>query len=135
MVCTYRPLSSVNFLRNSLDTLLNNQNIRYAYPLVNAYDSVDAITIVAKVPGVSKDSISILFENGTLTIKGTKNKVNYTDSDKILLNERTNGNFEKSFTIPVKINDSAISATLVNGVLTIVLPKSDEVKPKTITIS
>jgi len=103
--------------------------------LVNAYDSVDAITIVAKVPGVSKDSISILFENGTLTIKGTKNKVNYTDSDKILLNERTNGNFEKSFTIPVKINDSAISATLVNGVLTIVLPKSDEVKPKTITIS
>ncbi len=135
MVCTYRPLSSVNFLRNSLDALLNNSSSRYAYPLVNAYDSADAITVIAKVPGVSKDSVSILFENATLTIKGTKNKVNYTDSDRILLNERTNGNFEKSFTIPVKINDSAISATLVNGVLTIVLPKSDEVKPKTITIN
>ncbi len=135
MVCTYRPLSSVNFLRNSLDALLNDSSIRHAYPLVNAYDSTDSITVIAKVPGVTKDSVSILFENGTLTIKGTKNKVNFTDNDKILLNERTNGNFEKSLTIPVKINDSAISATLVNGVLTIVLPKSDEVKPKTITIN
>jgi HSP20 family protein len=135
MVCTYRPLSSVDFLRNSLNALLNDSNIRYAYPLVNAYDSTDSITVVAKVPGVSKDSISILFENGTLTIKGTKNKISFTDNDTVLLNERVGGDFEKTLKIPVKIKDSTISATLVNGVLTIVLPKSDEVKPKTITIN
>jgi HSP20 family protein len=135
MVCTYRPLSSVDFLRNSLNALLNDSGIRYAYPLVNAFDSADSVTVLAKVPGVSKESISILFENGTLTIKGTKNKVNFTDNTKILLNERTEGDFEKSLKIPVKINDSAISASLVNGVLTVVLPKSDEVKPKTISIN
>jgi HSP20 family protein len=90
---------------------------------------------VAKVPGVSKDSISILFENGTLTIRGTKNKLKTTDNDTVLLNERVTGDFEKKLKIPVKINDSAINATFINGVLTIVLPKSDEVKPKTITIN
>lgn len=135
MVCTYRPYSSVDFLRNSLNALINDSNIRYAYPLVNAYDSTDSITVIAKVPGVSKESISILFENGTLTIKGTKNKVSFTDNDTVLLNERVGGAFEKTIIIPVKINDSSISATLVNGVLTVVLPKSDEVKPKTITIN
>jgi len=135
MVCTYRPVSSVDFLRSSLNALLNDSSIRFAYPLVNAYDSADSITVIAKVPGVSKDAISILYENGTLVIKGTKNKVSFTDNDKILLNERTGGDFEKSLKIPVKINDAAISATLVDGVLTIVLPKSDEVKPKTITIN
>jgi HSP20 family protein len=135
MVCTYRPLSSVDFLRDSLNALLNDSNIRYAYPLVNAYDSTESITVVAKVPGVTKDSISILFENGVLTIKGAKNKVSFTDNDTVLLNERVGGDFEKTLKIPVKINDSAISATLANGVLTVVLPKSDVVKPKTITIS
>jgi HSP20 family protein len=135
MVCTYRPLSSVDFLRNSLNALLNDQNIRYAYPLVNAYDSSDSITVVAKVPGVSKDSISILFENGTLIIKGTKTRVNFTNDNTILLNERVGGDFEKTIKMPVKINDSAINATLVNGVLTIVLPKSDDAKAKTITIN
>jgi len=135
MVCTYRPISSVDFLRNSLNALLNDSSVRFAYPLVNAYDSTDSITVIAKIPGVPKDSISILYENGTLIIKGTKNKISFTDNDKILLNERTGGDFEKSLKIPVKINDSAISATLVDGVLTIVLPKSDEVKPKTITIN
>lgn len=135
MVCTYRPLSSVDYLRNSLNALLNDTNIRYAYPLVNAYDSTDSITVVAKVPGVSKESISILYENGTLTIKGTKNKAGFTDNDSVLLNERVCGDFEKRLKIPVKINDASINASLVNGVLTIVLPKSDEVKPKTISIN
>jgi len=135
MVCTYRPLSSVDFLRNSLNALLNDSTTRYAYPLVNAYDSTDSITVIAKLPGVSKDSVSILFENGTLTIKGTKSKAGFTNNDTVLVKERVGGNFEKTLHIPVKINDTAISATLVNGVLTIVLPKSDDVKPKTIAIN
>jgi|GEM_PF-253518 len=138
MFCTVHPFTGAQILRRNLNSLFNNENeyaARYDYPLVNAYDSTDFITVVAQVPGVAKEDLSVSYENGVLKISGRRKLHDVNDKAEVLRKERALGNFEKSLQIPVKIDDSKITASLKNGIVTIVLPKSDDVKPKTININ
>lgn len=137
MVCTIRPIRSVDYLRNNLNALFNSvtdYSVRYNYPLVNAYESSDAVTVVAQVPGVTKENLSIHLENGVLKLSGKKQVKNVSDTTEVLHRERSESEFEKTIRIPVKIDESSITASLKDGILTVVLPKSEEVKPRTISI-
>ncbi len=135
MICSLNPLANV---QHQLNALLNGNilpSMGHDYPLMNAYESAENITLTAELPGTSKEDINIHYENGIITLSGKRRVREMTGDCTPLQKERPEGTFDKSIRIPVKINDAAISATLKDGILTIVLPKSEDARPKLITIN
>lgn len=104
------------------------------YPLVNVYEDKDSIVITAELSGMAKEAVGITFADGVLTLKGKREPLASVKDMEIVRRECSTGEFEKTIQIPTKIDQEKIGATFNNGVLTITLPKSEEVKPKTIQI-
>ncbi len=109
------------------------RGIRMIYLPVNAYATEDEIVITAEVPGVNPEDIEIGFENDELSIRGEfpgyLENVNYT------LVERLHGLFSRVLKLNVPVEADKIEATVENGILTLSLPKAEEVKPKKIAVS
>jgi HSP20 family protein len=138
MVWSMNPLTGWDQMRNDLNSLLNRREYAQrepSFPLVNAYETSDIITVVAEIPGVHKNDISIVMENGTLTFSGKRLNKTSEKNSALLRNERIAGDFEKSIKIPVKVNESAISAQFKDGIITVLLPKAEDAKPKSIQIN
>jgi len=124
-------------LRRDMDGLFSNYGrtaTATTYPLVNVYDDKDAMVVTAELPGASKEKVSITFSDGVLTIAGRQESPAGVKNMTAVRRERTEGDFEKTITIPTKIDQNKINASFTNGILTVTLPKAEEAKPKTITI-
>ena len=65
-----------------------------------------------------------------LKISGSRDTNNENDNGEYHYKERTNGNFHRSFKLPSTVDEENISASFRNGILTVVLPKTEEVQPK-----
>jgi HSP20 family molecular chaperone IbpA len=101
-------------------------------PRFDIWETADELLLSGDLPGVKPDGLDIQFENGQLGIHG---RVEPRLADKRFLYAGYGvGDFERSFTIGETIDASKISAELVNGVLTLHLPKSDAVKPRRIEV-
>jgi len=124
-------------LRREMDGLFTNYGrtvTSSSYPLVNVYEDKDKLLVTAELPGATREQVSITFADGVLAIAGKKGPGANVKSMTAVRQERTEGNFEKTLRIPVKIDQNNINASFSNGILTITLPKAEEAKPKTITI-
>jgi len=119
---------------NGLFTHYGRPSEPTTFPLVNIYENDDAITVTAELPGFSKDKVNITFSDGLMTISGKREPVAAVKDMSIVRKERSEGDFEKTLQVPTKIKQDEIHASFSNGILTITLPKADEVKPKTIAI-
>jgi len=102
-------------------------------PAVDIFESDKAVTVLAEMPGVDKNGIEIGLEDGVLTIRGTREKEEA--GDRILLEEYESGNYLRRFSVAETIDQEKIEATIVNGILKIVLPKIEPAKPRKITVN
>ena len=93
----------------------------------------NSFKIVAELPGMEKDKIKIMVENDILTISGERQRPEVKENE-IIRAERFFGNFSRSFSLPDSIDKSGISADYKNGVLEVILPLKEEVKPRQIDI-
>ncbi len=112
---------STNF--SSTDTTL---------PAVNVKESEDAFQIEVAAPGMAKGDFKVNLENNVLTISSEK-KEEKKDEGKGLYTRRefSYQSFQRSFTIPENlVEGEKISAKYSDGLLSISLPKKEEVKPK-----
>lgn len=136
MLWQVAPLKEFEQLQRQMNDLINRSGYSRttSFPLFNAHDTKDDLIIVAELPGVKKEDISITVNNGVLTLKGKRSNDGRSGEATLLRSERPKGEFEKELRLPVKINDSNIAASLKEGILTITLPKAEEAKPKQITI-
>ena len=102
---------------------------------VDLYQDKDAFTVRAELPGFRKEDIAVEVENGVLTVTGhqkTEAKPDPKNAEtKTATQERR---VSRSITLPEHLNLDKIQAAYENGVLTITLPKREEVKPKPIAI-
>jgi HSP20 family protein len=103
-------------------------------PSVDVEETGDAYQIRAEMPGLKKEDVKISLVENVLTISGEKKHEERTDKKKYHRLERTYGTFQRSFSLPAPINSAKISAEFKNGVLEVVVPKSEEAKPKEIEI-
>lgn len=94
----------------------------------------DNFVVKASVPGINPDDLEITLTDNVLTIKGERKEEKEVDEEHYHLRERRFGTFSRSITLPVKVNEDKIEATCENGVLTLNVPKAEEIKPKRITI-
>ncbi len=96
-------------------------------PVVDIFEEPDVIRLVAELPGVKPEDVTISVEGNRLTIKGTKEQV-VEKAEKVHRYERTYGAFERAFSLSVSIDSNRIKATYDLGVLTITLPKAETAK-------
>lgn len=106
---------------------------RYFVPAVDIYETDEAVTVLADMPGVAKDGVEIALENDTLTIRGIKASNGGAD-ERLLLKEFESGHYHRRFTITEIIDQAKIEATMADGVLTLKLPKVEPAKPRKITV-
>src|SRR5213595_2774832 len=131
-------------LRDELDSLFElpflaniaNQTQLFSgwTPALDLYQSNDNVVAVVELPGMRKEDIDISLHDGTLTISGER-KRDSTGGEKAERTERYVGAFRRSIALPTRVDASKVSATYRDGILTVTLPKAEEVKPKQIQVS
>jgi len=94
-------------------------------PSVNVIERDDTIVVEAEMPGISKNDLEVSITDRILTIEGQRAVNTPEDADTIRC-ERSTVRFERSMRLPAGVGDETIDASLENGILTIVLPKSQQ---------
>lgn len=107
---------------------------KFFSPYTDIHETEKAVVVSMEVPGVDKDAIDIRLDKGVLTVKGTIDGANY-ESLRPIYSEYNVGNFVRTFTVSTKIDSSAISASVADGVLTVVLPKAAEAVTRRISVN
>jgi HSP20 family protein len=100
-------------------------------PNIDIFEDGDNIVLLADMPGVNKNNVDIQVEDGQLRIQG---KVSKETPGEYVLSEYSIGDYFSNFVLSTTIDQSAIKASMKNGVLRVVLPKSEKGKPRKITI-
>lgn len=100
-------------------------------PRVDIKDKEDRYEIVADLPGVDKDKLSVTLEDGILTIEAsTEEEQSEEEEGRVIRKERRSGKYLRSFTLGHDVQESDIKASFKNGVLTLEAPKLKEVAPE-----
>jgi HSP20 family protein len=102
-------------------------------PDTDIFETDQALTVVLEMPGVNKQSVDVDIENDIVTIVG---RIDFSKYDGLqpLYTEYNVGNYSRSFQISSKINKDGIKAELKDGVMTLVLPKAEEAKPRKVKV-
>ena len=101
-------------------------------PAVDIYESAEALTLVADMPGVGPESVTIDVHDNQLTLRGT---VTIEEAkERLLLQEYGVGDYVREFTLGRLIDQSKIEASMKHGVLTLTLPKAEAIKPRKISV-
>ena len=129
-------------LTRELDRVLNWENpngaSRLWVPAMDVVETTEGYTITAELPGLSPDKVDISFDRNTLTLSGTKEPTVRTPEKgeiRVYAAERVHGAFERTIRLPEFVDADRIQAGFENGVLTVVVPKSQAAKPRKISIN
>ncbi len=101
---------------------------------VDIIDEGDNIRVVADLPGFRKDDIEIWVEDGELVIKAVRKEEREEKAENYLRRERRFGEVYRRITIPAEVDVDKIKARYNNGVLEIILPKTEKAKKKVIKV-
>ena len=103
-------------------------------PPVDVKETKDALVFTAELPGFKVEELTLRVENGVLSLEGERRFEQETEEKNWHRVERAYGRFFRSFALPANVDPGRITADLSEGILTVQLPKRDEVKPKSIPI-
>jgi HSP20 family protein len=102
---------------------------------LDVVENKDDFVVKASLPGINPDDLEITYTDNVLTIKGETKEDNNVKDEQYHLRERRYGVFSRSISLPNQVKADAIVANYDAGVLTLKLPKVEEVKPKRISIN
>lgn len=142
-VSRWEPFRDLMTLREAMDRLFEESFVRPGQRWgvsgesrcdvpVDAYVTDEELVITVAVPDLAPEDVQITIEGDTLTIKGEikgpLNNVNY------LVQERGYGEFSRTLRLNIPVQADKAEASFDKGILTLTIPKQEEIKPKTITI-
>ena len=144
-ITRFSPMTDFVSLREAMDRLFEDSFIKpstwtglpagnVAIP-VDLWETNDAYHLRADVPGITPDALDINVTADTLTFGGEVKGQSDVSNEGWLRQERRVGKFQRAFTLPVQIDPDKVHANFTNGVLELVLPKADQVKPRTIKVN
>jgi HSP20 family protein len=102
---------------------------------VDISEAEDDFVVTASMPGIKPEDVQTTVLGDTFTIRGESKIVDEQNGHNWLVRERRSGSFQRSVTLGTPINADKASAQFENGVLTLTLPKSEQVRPKQININ
>ena len=103
-------------------------------PAMDIYQTDNEVVVKATMPGVKAEDLHISITGDTLTLQGEIKEEKEVKEANYHMRERRSGSFSRSITLPVRVQVDNAKADFADGVLTLTLPKAEEVRPKTITI-
>ena len=99
-------------------------------PAVDIVEHDENYQVTAELPGMDEKDIDVKFADGVLTIKGEKREESEEKQKDYYRSERRFGAFQRSFRVPDGVEADKIAANVKDGVLTVLLPKSDDAKKR-----
>src|SRR5262245_43834910 len=103
-------------------------------PATDIYETEAALTIVMEMSGTSKDDLNVSVEDDVLYVEGRVRFDKYEGLQPVYT-EYNVGHYRRSFALTSKVDQTKISAEMKDGVLTLVLPKAKEAKPRRIAVT
>lgn len=103
-------------------------------PAVDMYETKDDLVVTAELPGVNEKEVQLSITGDVLSLKGERTLNQDTSQENFHRGERWHGRFERHLSLPISVQADKVKATYRDGVLTITLPKAEEIKPKSIKI-
>jgi HSP20 family protein len=103
-------------------------------PSVDVSETDGEYQIKAEIPDVKKEDVKVTVEDGVLTIQGERKQEKEEKGKKYHRVERSYGSFIRSFTLPDLVDEEKVKAEFKDGVLNLLLPKSEKAKPKAIEV-
>jgi HSP20 family protein len=104
-------------------------------PSFDVQETPDAYLFTADMPGIRKEDLDLQLAGNRLTISGRRESETVSDEGQIYSQERSFGTFSRSFTLPEEVESGKVAAELRDGVLSLRVPKSPEVRPQKISVS
>src|SRR3990172_3524303 len=136
----WEPMRDMVTMRDMFDRFFGDdfgdvrQPLGAVAPAVDMYQTDDDVIVKATLPGVKPEAIQISITGDALTLRGEVSEANEVSEATYHLKERRYGSFARSLTLPSTVVSDKARAEFENGVLTLTLPKAEEVEPKTITV-
>jgi len=104
------------------------------FPPVELSEEEDKFVVVADMPGVRKDDISVNLTGNLLSISGRREVERPSENASLIRSERRTGEFKRTIELPSPVDGDKVKATFKDGILTMVLPKREESKVRAIAI-
>lgn len=139
----WEPAREMMTLRDAMDRLFDEAFTRpfgsgnggwSSSPAIDLYQTDDEVVVQAALPGFKADEVQINVHGDMLTLKGETKQTEEMKEKTYHLREHRWGSFERSIMLPTTVVADKAKAEFENGILTITLPKAEEVRPKTITV-
>jgi len=138
------PVTDLMSLRQAMDRLFEDSFVRpsralgqtgeVAAPALDVYQTPNEVMVKAALPGLKPEDVSIDITGETLTIKGDIKAEQEIKREDYLYQERRYGAFSRSVILPTGLRPDKAEATMEDGILTLTIPKAEEVKPKAIAV-
>ncbi len=107
---------------------------RGAFPPINVFQQGEDFTVVAELPGVKKEDLTIQVRQRQLRLAGKKS-IGWDDNVSVHRRERIAGSFDRTISLPVAVDAENVKAEYNNGILKLRVPRIPSEKPRTIAIS
>jgi len=140
----WHPFTELMSLRQAMDRLFEDTFVRpsrflaafgeTAMPALDVYQTPNEVVVKAALPGVKPGDVNIDITGDTLTIRGEHKADQEIKKEDYLYQERRYGSFSRSVVLPSGLEPDKAEATMEDGILTITIPKAEEIKPKTIKV-
>jgi HSP20 family protein len=105
-----------------------------AYPPINIFQQGHDFVAIVELPGVNKSDLAIEAKEGILRISGKKT-LDYPESASIHRRERLAGSFDRTITLPIRIDPDRIKAEYRDGLLALFIPRAETDKPRAIEVA
>jgi HSP20 family protein len=140
MVTTYNdPFDALFGLQRALEARLasgwlgDSTASTGTFPPINMFVQEDYIVAVVELPGVTKNDLQIQARENWIRISGKK-AINYEEGVSLHRRERVSGSFDRTLTVPVRIDPDRIKCEYRDGILALSIPRAESDKPRTIEI-
>lgn len=141
-ITRWEPAREIMTLREAMDRLFDDAFTRpltfirdgWSAPAIDVYQTDDEVVVKAALPGIKADEVQINVTGDVLTIKGEVKQEDEKKERSWHIREQRYGSFERSVALPTDVIADKAKADFENGILTITLPKAEDVKPRTITV-
>lgn len=119
-----------NEIQNFVDRMTPESIADGFRPRADIVESDKEFKLMLDLPGMSKSEIALAVKEDVLTVKGER-VIELSEGETFKKQERRPGAFSRSFALPQDVNTAEIKAKFSNGVLSVILPKSDVLKDAT----
>ena len=136
MLTRWDPFRDLKGVEAEFDRIVGQALSKNAWvTALDIRETEDRFEVTADLPGMSSDVVEVTFEDGTLTLRGEREFSRDQDEGQYHRIERSYGSFARSVRLPRVADSERIEASFDNGVLTVLVPKREEAKPRTIEVT